>query len=176
MCQGHWHQHAKGKPLTPFRHYRRGGVCNSQSIQDLAEWILSISIKEPSGCIKWTRGCTRSGYGHLRYKGGTVYAHRIVLEATSGAPLPGMEARHSCDNPNCVNPDHLTWGSSSDNKRDFHKRGRRHCKLKLTEEQVSVIKSELAAGTDVPVLAEEYGVHQATISDIKSGRHWGWVK
>ena len=81
---------------------------------DCWEWQAAVSSPQwPYGVIQ--RG-TR-GEGH-------VLAHRAVWENLHG-PIPElMEVCHHCDNPRCVRPDHLFLGTSSDNKRDMHAKGR----------------------------------------------------
>ena len=61
-----------------------------------------------------------------------MYAHRYALERKLGRELePGEVARHTCDNPICVNPDHLLPGTQRDNVDDMMRRGR-HCSHKKT--------------------------------------------
>lgn len=73
-------------------------------------------------CIEWTKGRSGKGYGVLRHAGRIVYAHRLAFFNHYGY-WPEV-VRHTCDNPPCVNPDHLLPGSSKDNTRDMVERGR----------------------------------------------------
>ena len=124
-------------------------------------------------CIEWAGGFKSDGYGYLYVNGVQVIAHRHVAEQHFG-PLGARVVRHRCDNRRCVNPDHLIIGDQVGNARDTCVRGERHCKLKLTLEQVKEIKAKLPYNTTV-ALAAEYGVTQTTISKIKTGRTWAWI-
>lgn len=75
-------------------------------------------------CWEWT-GCRVRGYGQLfRAPGTPDRTHRISWELAHGAIPPGMYVCHKCDNPPCVNPEHLFVGTSSDNHRDCVAKGR----------------------------------------------------
>lgn len=64
------------------------------------------------------------GYGFFGLRGKNVMAHRVAYELSAG-PIPeGMFILHKCDNPPCVNPNHLAVGSASDNTRDMISKGR----------------------------------------------------
>ena len=89
-----------------------------------------------NGCWIWTS--TRDGrYGQFWMDGKLKKAHRVAWLLTHGEPPTGMMACHKCDNPACVNPDHIFWGTMSDNILDSVKKGRQtrdwytpktHCK------------------------------------------------
>lgn len=71
---------------------------------------------EPNtGCWLWS-GTLTSGYGHTYRDGGLCLVHRWLLEVATG--VVGEKARHQCRQPPCANPDHLLWGSNSDNQLD----------------------------------------------------------
>lgn len=70
-----------------------------------------------SGCVEWPGlACADRRYGHFTLAGAVVPAHRVVLFLNT-AEL-GEHARHRCNNPPCVNPEHLVWGTPTDNRRD----------------------------------------------------------
>jgi hypothetical protein len=80
---------------------------------------------------------------------------------------------HSCDNPRCCNPAHLSLGTQAENMRDMHAK-RRHPGTKLTEGAVRAIRSGIDT-RPVAVIAKEYGVVPATIYFAKQGRNWAGV-
>lgn len=146
-------------------------------------------IPEPnSGCWLWYGSLFGSnGYGRLQVKSKSMAAHRYAWESHKGEIPPGMLVLHKCDNPGCVNPDHLFLGTHQDNSDDKvskgrHSRGVKHSsakvnpargeavgRAKLKYTQVQKIQASLLPQRK---LAQMYGVTQATISQIKTGKTW----
>lgn len=84
----------------------------------------SVSPEPNTGCWLWT-GSDDNGYGCLGVNGRRVRAHRYSWELAHGAPPPAdMHVCHRCDQPACVNPDHLFLGDDSANMRDCGAKGR----------------------------------------------------
>ena len=78
-----------------------------------------------SECIEWSGSRNREGYGRFKIAGQSFLAHRIMWEEANG-PIPdGLNICHTCDNPPCVNVDHLFLGTDKDNTRDSMAKGRR---------------------------------------------------
>lgn len=107
----------------------------------LAEKISTKAIKV-DGCLIWQGQKDKRGYGFLRLDGRMQRAHRIAFELRNG-PIPsGMVILHACDNPSCINLDHLAMGTQLANVRDMLNKGRankatgaRNAKTKLTPEK-----------------------------------------
>lgn len=76
------------------------------------------------GCWEWAAARINTGYGVINVGGRVLLAHRVSHELFIGPVPAGAEVRHSCDNPPCVNPQHLSLGSHADNMRDMAERGR----------------------------------------------------
>lgn len=141
-------------------------------------------VQRGPGCWLWT-GCTEEKGGYGQFYDGRVKrarrAHVVMWEITHGKKVPkGRVVRHSCDNPPCINPQHLILGDHVDNVRDKVERGRQARgstggTSKLTEELVSTIRAEYADGAKQRELAEKYGVIQATISLIVNRKTWTHV-
>lgn len=137
--------------------------------------LFNKSRLSATGCWEWNKDWKRGGYGLLWHDGKNRQAHRVSYAAFSG-PIPdGMVVRHTCDNPGCINPDHLVVGTIADNVADREERGRRDVKgeqigtSKLTETDVLAIRaSTLPSGA----LARKYGVHPTNIWAIRSGKSW----
>ena len=142
-------------------------------------------------CREWPGTIGQDGYGKLKVNGRTWRAHRWVWTQANG-PIPdGLCVCHHCDNPPCVELEHLWLGTHADNVADRDAKGRHwtpgpytpkeqrgeaNAMAKLTTSQVAAIRAELAAaspwdGTQVR-LARQYGVSKATITFIKQGRIW----
>jgi hypothetical protein len=113
-----------------------------------------------SGCVEWTGRTNGRGYG----KDGKTYAHRDAWELANG-PIPaGMVICHSCDNPLCVNPDHLFLGTQKENMQDAGAKGRLAKPYRLTTGQARSVREKYAAGgTTIRAIAGSLGVSYSLI-------------
>lgn len=131
-------------------------------------------------CIEYGGTKNKRGYGVVppkQAKYGTRLAHRIALADSLGRAVEG-QARHSCDNPPCVNPAHLSEGTNSDNVADMVSRGRQAWgerktnQAKLTVAEVVRMREMAAAGIKQRDLAYEFGVVISSVSMITRGISW----
>ena len=124
-----------------------------------------------TGCGFWTASLFREGYGRFKLDGRSRGAHRVAWELEHG-PIPaGMRVLHRCDNPPCVNLEHLFLGTQGDNMRDMAAKGRQ--RAKLTDAQVF----EIRASTDVHrAIASRYGISRALVSYIRTGTRWAHLE
>ena len=122
-------------------------------------------------CIEGTGCRNNGGYVKQSWQGRATYAHRIAYAKAHGltlADIDGKVVRHTCDNPPCVNPDHLLLGTASDNMQDAVARGRHRPgrARKLTMEQAAAIRA-----SDRPyALGKEYGVTESSVRYILAGK------
>jgi hypothetical protein len=118
-----------------------------------------------------------NGYGSFRVNRRSLKANRVsaFLAGIISDLDDGSSVCHSCDNPSCVNPDHLWRGTQAENMQDMSAKGR-HSAGKLTEQDVRYIKAFLAAGAKQRVIAKNFGVSAMQISHINTGKRWGHVK
>lgn len=93
------------------------------SQKQLNKFWRNVEQKE-TGCWEWMGAKTKNGYGHMNIFYKNQYAHRISYEIKYGEIPVGMVACHKCDNPACVNPDHIFIGTQKDNIQDMIKKGR----------------------------------------------------
>ena len=149
--------------------------------------IRHMEINKTTGCWEW-QGSKRNGYGRMTIGSRTdgtrksVSTHRLSYELHYGEIPQGMEICHKCDNPCCINPDHLFVGTRQDNIDDRERKGRnnppkgeKNAKAKLTEKDVLDIRNKRAAGKSFGKLAKEYGVCRKTIQNAVSGKSWGFL-
>jgi hypothetical protein len=136
----------------------------------------------PNGCWNWRfanplgRANTFSLNGHI------MRAYRAGFIIYRG-PIPeGRIVCHACDNPMCVNPDHLWLGSHADNRndalakqRDNTARGEQMPSAKLTEDDVRTIRATVGKRGTVRAAARHYGVTHSSIQDIIKGKTWRHV-
>lgn len=113
-----------------------------------------------------------NGYGRIRIGSRMVRAHRIVMEHHHGPS--DLDVLHSCDAPSCVEIAHLRYGSPSDNQIDCVERNRTN-RQRLTVEDVLTIRAALKEGRTQKSLATEFSVSQPCISNIATGKRWGWL-
>jgi hypothetical protein len=86
--------------------------------------LRRISIHPLTGCWEWQAGRkNKEGYGDFSIDGASKSAHRVSYKEFKGDPV-GFVVCHSCDNPPCINPDHLFLGSPKDNVADMMRKGR----------------------------------------------------
>ena len=83
----------------------------------LATWLLANRTElTEAGCLKWTGGKNKDGYGRLGYDGGMRLAHRLLKTILHGSPASNdLVCDHICRNRSCVNPDHVRWVTQSVN-------------------------------------------------------------
>ncbi|QBG78459.1 HNH endonuclease [Gordonia phage Walrus] len=138
-----------------------------------------------TGCWEWRGRRTSSGYGESPVrvgdiKTGEIFAHRLAYIAWNG-PIPdGLLVRHQCDNPPCINPDHLLVGTHSDNthdavSRERHAHGESHGGAKLTETDVRELRAAHRSGSTYRELAARYGLNRYTVGRIVRGERWASV-
>ena len=109
-----------------------------------------------------------SGYSRVHINGKAKRLHRVVLEEKIGRKLlPGEQANHLCNNPACINPDHLYVGSHQDNMNDKVRAGRstqgtKSKQAKLTEPEVLQMRALHAQGHTIESIGKRFGIHKAT--------------
>lgn len=133
-----------------------------------------------SDCILADGAPNNTGYHSVWLEGKRMGAHRAAYIRRNG-PIPdGLDVMRSCDNRRCVNPDHLTAGTRSDNMQGCVGKGRHFApdssgeanrRAKITPEDAMTIR-ELRGELAQKEIGKMYGLHQTTVSDIQRGKLW----
>jgi len=142
----------------------------------------NVDKKGEDECWNW-KGCTdSSGYGNFFFSKKQYGAHRIAYMLKNGNIDERLCVLHICDNPSCVNPNHLFLGTKQDNSDDMIEKGRdrKTCHLgelnpnsKLTLEQVVKIREMYNTGNYYQwQIADKFGVCFQTISLIVNNKLW----
>lgn len=140
----------------------------------------STMLHMTTPCWEWIGRKLKNKYGYFDIlietnKSISVYAHRISWELFNNQPIPkGLYVLHRCDNPSCVNPEHLFLGTYKDNSDDMIRKGRakhvsgeNHGCAKFTQQEADNIRTRYALGGITPKeLAKAYLVNTVTIHNI----------
>lgn len=132
-------------------------------------------------CWIWNDAKDWQGYGRFYLDRRTPrLAHRVSWSIRNGTIPQGLCVLHRCDNPSCVNPDHLWLGTVTENNNDCTAKDRRlkgsqQKNSKLDEIKVRQIRQKYCEGIFQTTLAIEYGVSVMTISRVVRKKVWGWV-
>lgn len=125
-------------------------------------------------CVLWPFTRLPKGYGMLGHNGLHWRAHRLMCQMTHGHPPTSKHvAAHSCNNPSCVNPNHLSWKTSTENHLDQRSAGTQHTNKygptgALEPAQVKMIQALKGVATQAAI-AEQFGVSEETIRRIHIG-------
>lgn len=178
MCNKHWQRNRKyGSPFAVKTH---AGAMRGLTAPER----FGLQMKMTEECWIWAAGLDADGYGRFRgvYEGMQyTRAHRYSWALHNRQNIPkGMLVCHRCDNPRCVNPDHLFLGTDSDNMRDKIAKNRHNVpkgelnrRAILTEAQALAI---LGDPRPYAQIAADYGVTAPTIGSIKNRESWAHLE
>lgn len=149
---------------------------NSESILQ----HLKSRIKIVNGCWEYQVCGKRDKYGLIEINGKTKRAHRISYELFVNEIPNGMCVCHKCDNPPCINPEHLFIGTNHDNRMDSvnkkrHSRGISRPLAKFNEEEIREIRELYFKGHSIEVLALKYKVNYSTMYRIVKRHTWSHI-
>lgn len=138
-------------------------------------------IRKTDSCWEWSGAPSPDGYGHFWDGESVKPAHRVSYRQYIGPLVPGLVICHRCDNPKCVNPEHLFQGTHADNVADreakgrgWIKKGKLHHRLmaKLSEaEVINIFKSKQPSR----LLMLQYNISQVQIDRIKTKKRWSHI-
>lgn len=158
--------------------------CYAQHYFPSLEERLWNRVVKTQDCWEWQGKKLPRGYGLIRAGRGKertmLLVHRLSWEFSNKMSVPkGLWVLHRCDNPSCVNPDHLFIGTPKDNSQDMIRKGRQGTKTnygekngssKLTQAQVDEIRNRLDIKPSL--FAHKYGVSKNCIYRIRNNQNW----
>lgn len=148
------------------------------------EQILSMYVVDPiTDCHNFTGYKNYQGYAQCSsiYSLGELSVHRISYRYYRG-DIGDFHVLHKCDNPGCINPDHLFLGTHQDNMTDKKLKGRvvahcgsKHARSKVTEDDVRKIREMKENKIPRKVIAEIFGISVPNVDDITTRATWRHV-
>lgn len=159
--------------------------------EELIDWFYNQKNITESGCWEWT-GVLNGGYGHLSIHGKRILAHRFSLQQHLKREIPAsLEVRHMCNNPRCINPEHLKEGTHSENMNDMvlsnrqargktlsdkligipHPKtaGSKNGRAKISEQDAIHIRNSNESHAS---LSRQYGISNTQVKRIKNNESW----
>lgn len=166
-------------------------------LETLEAYWAKVDRRDEDGCWIWKGARTTGGYGQISsrstHRSRTVRAlatHVALAIDGRARPQPNAVAMHSCDNPRCVNPRHLNWGTTTENMQDMWRKGRAGTQRRIAEamdlaasnlprrrggltkldaKAVAYIRSSDKRTCD---LARELDVSWTAIDNVRKGKVW----
>ncbi|MEM9423047.1 MAG: HNH endonuclease signature motif containing protein, partial [Pseudomonadota bacterium] len=141
------------------------------------------NVKQVGDCLEWQLSTCDKGYGKLRGPRDRAHyrAHRVAYFLATGKDPGELFVCHKCDNPKCVNPEHLFLGTAAENNADKMAKGRdaygdhtgsKNGNSKITETDVRRVIELIMAGKNNKQIAAILPVGHSLVSRIRVGRSW----
>ena len=178
----------EARKLCP-KHYMRLKTHGDPTIKSVKELspkeriIMNSAIDTNTDCWIFIGNRVKNGYGQICINGKIGIAHRHSYVAFKGDIPGGLLVCHKCDNPSCVNPEHLFIGTHQDNSDDKIKKGRhnaakgeKHYKSKLSATDVINIRSMAKDGLTENEIAKKFNIGRGAVSSIKRRQCWKHIQ
>lgn len=159
--------------------------------------ILAHCVPSENGCIEWRGPTGSNSFGQIHFRGVSTRASRAMWQLSNG-PIPdGLVVMHSCDNPPCVNIDHLSLGTNRENIDDMLRKGRsakgdkngrrrhperfKHVRILGTQSKSSKINEDIvrqirASSLTLSEDAARFGISDVAVSKVRRRKLWAWVQ
>lgn len=148
---------------------------------DVQRFWTKVSEGSSASCWLWLGSKNLKGYGHFRLNGKIEQAHRAAWLVAYGEIPKGLHVLHACDNPPCVNRDHLFLGTNGDNSADKISKGRQAkgkkiYSTKLTPADVLEMRRLYATGKVTHrILAKMFHVNHSQIYRVVNKLDWKYI-
>lgn len=150
-------------------------------LDDESRWTKMLASSKWAGeCLEWQMARNRAGYGVTNHRKKKWLAHRLAHALQAGQIPEGLNVLHTCDNPPCINPDHLWAGTQKDNMQDKMRKGRAgaakgpdsaHSKLTL-DQVIEIRRLHSEEGIGSRILCRRYSMSRSAIRQILSRQTW----
>ena len=129
-----------------------------------------------SGCLNWTGALNSNEYGRIRIQKRMFYTHRLAYVLFIGNISDNLSILHKCDNPRCINPEHLFIGTLLDNSHDSRTKGR-NFHILSRKQVIEIRKRNMQRSPDsYNLLAKEFKVSKSCIQHIINKDSWKHLK
>jgi hypothetical protein len=150
-----------------------------------ARFWAKVDKRTAGGCWEWNGSRKARGYGQINAggRGGAMLkAHRVSWAIHFGSIPDGLHVLHRCDNPPCVNPDHLFLGTNKDNASDCKSKGRKaslageqNGRAKLNCGAVLAIRALASEGVSRDEIKDRFAISRTTVREIIERKKWSHV-
>jgi hypothetical protein len=136
--------------------------------------LLARTTEQSNGCLYWNGAKSDRGYGQVSIGNKVFLAHRVMMRLLEPMPFNKTIVMHKCDNPPCINPNHLRWGDLSENALDALSKNRMVIprKAKLTATEVKEIRDLFSFGFSRYQIAVWYEISKYTVIQIIKRHTW----
>lgn len=173
-----------GEPFTT-RKDNKARMCSRKcygkylSTRMTVEERFMSKVQKTEQCWLWIGKKAKGGYGSFSANGKSYIAHRFYYSLINGHIPDDIKACHKCDNPPCVNPDHIFLGTQSENLQDAVQKGRRRTRgedngfSKLTTQQVIEIRRSYSSGSMIKAeIARKFNTSKTNVTRIINRESW----
>ena len=151
-------------------------ILNTMKPRDIDRFWSKVDKTAANGCWEWTAAKHKDGYGIFWVDNTVFLSHRISAKYFANLNIDNLCICHSCDNPSCVNPQHLFAGTQADNVKDMDNKGRRHNRkginngrAKLSENDIKDIQTKQLSYKEY---MKKYNISNKTVYNIWNNITW----
>lgn len=131
-----------------------------------------VDVDKKSQCWNWRFAVDREGRAQRGSNGKVTTVSRVVFELYNGVFAQTLNILHTCDNPPCINPEHLWKGTQTDNILDSIRKGRYNRYVAVSAEEGRKIKLSYSNGLSVKQITIMYGIGRSTVYNIINNKHY----